>query len=182
MRLRTAHPSGWALFESVVHRDERGWLTESLRLDALQAHAGPVSVVQQNLSHSRRGVLRGLHYQLGAPQGKLVHVVRGRVRDVIVDLRRGAPTFGLGYAFDLGEDDPTPLWVPPGFAHGFLAREDCLVSYAMTQARDAAAERTLRWNSPALALDWQLAGIEPVVSPRDRDAPVFGVAQVFEAP
>ena len=181
MRLRTAHPSGWALFESLVHRDERGWLTESMRLDALQAHAGPVAIVQQNLSRSRRGVLRGLHYQLGAPQGKLVQVLQGRVRDVIVDLRRRSPTFGIGFVFELDADDPTPLWVPPGFAHGFLAREDSLVSYAMTQARDAQAERTMRWNSPALAIDWQLEGIEPILSPRDRDAPAFGEAEVFEA-
>ncbi|HEY0879634.1 MAG TPA: dTDP-4-dehydrorhamnose 3,5-epimerase family protein, partial [Zeimonas sp.] len=101
MKLHTADPSGWALFESDAHRDERGWLAEILRIDALRAHAGNVRIVQQNLSASRRGVLRGLHYQVESPQGKLVQVVQGRIFDAIVDLRRASPGFGRSFTFEL---------------------------------------------------------------------------------
>ena len=180
MRLRTAHPEGWALFEASVHRDDRGWLMEALRLDALRTHAGPVEIVQQNLSHSHRGVLRGLHYQLGAPQGKLVQVLAGRVHDVVVDLRRASPHFGTSFAFDLDARRPQMLWIPPGFAHGFLSRDDSLVLYGLTQAWDARFDRAIRWNSPGLSIDWPLHGTAPIVSVRDRDAPVLAEAEVFE--
>ena len=180
MKLHTAHTAGWTLFDASLHRDERGWLMESLRLDALRAHAGPVEIVQQNLSRSRRGVLRGLHYQLGAPQGKLVQVLAGRVHDVLVDLRRASPHFGTSFTFDLDAERPRMLWVPPGFAHGFLAREDSLVLYGLTQAWDVRFDRAIRWDSPGLSIDWPLAGVAPIVSVRDRDAPTFGDAEVFE--
>ena len=180
MKLHTAHAAGWALFDASLHRDERGRLMESLRLDALRAHAGPVEIVQQNLSRSRRGVLRGVHYQLGAPQGKLVQVLAGRVHDVLVDLRRASPHFGTSFAFDLDAERPRMLWVPPGFAHGFLAREDSLVLYGLTQAWDVRLDRAIRWDSPDLSIDWPLAGAAPIVSVRDRDAPAFGEAEVFD--
>ncbi|HRA77375.1 MAG TPA: dTDP-4-dehydrorhamnose 3,5-epimerase [Burkholderiaceae bacterium] len=180
MKLRSAHASGWALFGAAVHRDERGWLMEALRLDALRTHAGPVTIVQQNVSQSRRGVLRGLHYQLGAPQGKLVQVLAGRVHDVIVDLRRESPDFGAHFAFVLRADDPQMLWVPPGFAHGFLACEDSLMMYGLTQPWDAGLERAIRWDSPGLAIDWPLEGADPVLSDRDRGAPGLGEAELFE--
>ena len=180
MKLRSAHASGWALFSANLHRDERGWLMEALRLDALRAHAGAIDIVQQNLSHSRRGVLRGLHYQLGAPQGKLVQVLAGSVHDVIVDLRRESPDFGASFAFALRADEPRMLWVPPGFAHGFLAREDSLLLYGLTQAWDAQLDRAIRWNSAELAIDWPLDGNGPILSARDRDAPGLGEAELFE--
>ena len=180
MKLRSAHASGWALFGAAVHRDERGWLMEALRLDALRTHAGPVTIVQQNVSQSRRGVLRGLHYQLGAPQGKLVQVLAGRVHDVIVDLRRESPDFGAHFAFVLRADDPQMLWVPPGFAHGFLAREDSLLLYGLTQAWNAQLDRAIRWNSTGLSIDWPLDGGGPILSARDRDAPGLDEAELFE--
>ena len=180
MRLRSAHASGWALFVATAHRDERGWLAETLRTDVLRAHAGPVAIAQQNLSRSRRGVLRGLHYQLGPPQGKLVQVIEGRVFDVIVDLRRASPEFGASFAFELCADEPQMLWIPPGFAHGFLAREDSLVLYGLTQPWSPLHERAIRWNSPGLTIDWPLAGMQPILSARDRDAPTFGEAEPFE--
>jgi dTDP-4-dehydrorhamnose 3,5-epimerase len=180
MKLHAAHPAGWALFEARVHRDDRGWLMEALRLDVLRSHAGPVEIAQQNLSRSRRGVLRGLHYQLGAPQGKLVQVLEGRIHDVVVDLRRDSPTFGTSFAFDLSADLPRLLWVPPGFAHGVLALEDSLMSYALTCAWDARLDRAIRWNSPELSIAWPLDGIDPIVSARDRDAPSFGEVDLFE--
>ncbi|MBX3590965.1 MAG: dTDP-4-dehydrorhamnose 3,5-epimerase [Burkholderiaceae bacterium] len=180
MKLHTAHRAGWALFDARVHRDDRGWLMEALRLDVLRSHAGPVEIAQQNVSRSHRGVLRGLHYQLGAPQGKLVQVLEGRIHDVIVDLRRHSPTFGTSFAFDLSADLPRLLWVPPGFAHGVLALEDSLMSYALTCAWDARLDRAIRWNSPDLSIAWPLDGIDPIVSARDRDAPTFDEAELFE--
>lgn len=180
MKLRERHDAGWAVFESAVHHDERGWLVEALRTEVLQHVAGEVAILQQNLSHSRQGVLRGLHYQLGAPQGKLLRLLRGRARDVIVDLRRHSPWFGRHFVFELAEDDSCSLWVPPGFAHGFFAREECLLMYSLTQPWDASLDRAVRWDSPALAIDWRLNGAEPILSARDRDAPLFGDAQVFD--
>lgn len=180
MKLQTAHPSGWAIFEAQAHADERGWVAEILREDALLAHAGELRIVQQNLSASRRGVLRGLHYQLAAPQGKLVQVMRGRIHDVIVDLRRDSPDFGRSFAVELRADPLQSLWVPPGFAHGFLALEDSTVLYSLTQPRLPKAERAIRWNSPGLGIEWPLApGEEPMISARDRIAPVFGEAEVY---
>ncbi len=180
MKLRTAHPSGWALFDSVAHGDERGWVAELLRIDALRAHAGPITITQENLTRSARNVLRGLHYQVGAPQGKLVRVLQGRLHDVIVDLRRGSPWFGQSFATDLQDCRLLTLWVPPGFAHGFLAREDSLVLYALSSPWEARLDRAIRWDSPALAIDWPLDDGEPIVSQKDRAAPVFAYAEVFE--
>lgn len=181
MKLRIADPSGWALFDSEAHRDERGWLAETLRVEALCAQAGDVHIVQQNLSASRRGVLRGLHYQLEAPQGKIVQVVQGRIFDAIVDLRRSSPNFGRSYTFELDADILQTLWVPPGFAHGFLALDDVLVLYAMTEPRIPHAERVLRWNAPELGIEWPLEKSEPLLSARDRAAPGWGDAPVFES-
>lgn len=182
MRLQNAHASGWALFDAEPHRDERGWLAETLRLDALRAHAGDVRIQQQNLSASHRGVLRGLHYQLEAPQGKLVQVIHGRVHDAIVDLRPSSTTFGHSFTFDLRAEALQSLWVPPGFAHGFLALEDSVVLYALTRPRVPHAERAVRWNSPEFGIEWPLPAGPPVLSPRDRDAPLFGEVDVFEDP
>ncbi|MDT3679613.1 MAG: dTDP-4-dehydrorhamnose 3,5-epimerase [Burkholderiaceae bacterium] len=181
MKLRTAAPSGWALFDSEAHHDERGWLAETMRIEALRAQAGEVRVVQQNLSASRRGVLRGLHYQVEAPQGKLVQVVQGRIFDAIVDLRRGSPSFGKSFVFEMRAESLQSLWVPPGFAHGFLALDDAVVLYAMTEPRVAQAERVLRWDSPELAIAWPLEGREPLLSARDRSAPGWREAQVFDS-
>jgi dTDP-4-dehydrorhamnose 3,5-epimerase len=179
MKLRSAHASGWALFAATAHHDERGWLAETLRTEVLREHAGPLAIAQQNLSRSRRGVLRGLHYQLGPPQGKLVQVIEGRVFDVIVDMRRGSPDYGATFALELGGGEPQMLWIPPGFAHGFLALQDSLVLYGMTQPWSPLHERAIRWDSPELHIDWPLAGAQPILSARDRDAPTFGEAEPF---
>jgi dTDP-4-dehydrorhamnose 3,5-epimerase len=180
MKLRSVHDAGWALFESALWSDERGWLTEALRIDVLQAHAGPVAIAQENLTRSRRGVLRGLHYQFGSPQGKLVRVVEGRIHDVIVDLRRGSPYFGRSFGIGLDANDPASLWVPPGFAHGFLALEHSLVLYALTHPWDERLDRAIRWNSPGLSIDWPLGGQAPLLSAKDLAAPDFAQAEVFE--
>ncbi len=178
MKLQTAHPSGWVLFEAQAHHDERGWLAETLQIDTLRAHAGDMQIVQQNLSSSTRGVLRGLHYQIEQPQGKLLQVIHGRVHDVIVDLRRSSPHFSQCFAFELRADALQLLWVPPGFAHGFLALEDATVLYSLTQPRIASAERSIRWNSPELGIDWPLEGRQPLLSARDAAAPFFANADI----
>lgn len=180
MILRRAHRAGWALFEAPRREDERGWLAETFLAQALRAQAGDgAGIVQQNLSASRAGALRGLHYQIDQPQGKLVLVVQGRIFDAIVDLRRDSADFGRSFVFDLDALTSPLLWVPPGFAHGFLARTEALVSYSLTAPRLPQAERVLRWNCPAAAISWPLDGHSPILSDRDRTAPGLDDAETF---
>ncbi len=176
------HRAGWALFEAVRHEDERGWLAETFLAHVLREQAGHgASIVQQNLTSSRPGVLRGLHYQITRPQGKLVLVVQGRIFDAIVDLRRDSADFGRSFGFDLDASTLPLLWVPPGFAHGFLARTESLVSYSLTAPRLPAAERALRWDCPAIGIHWPLEGRTPILSRRDREAPGLDRAETFAA-
>ncbi len=163
--------SGMRLFRPTVHEDERGSFFEVWRAADLDVH-----FVQANQSGSRQGVLRGLHYQLRKPQGKLVRVLSGRIWDVAVDLRRGSPDFGRWAAMEL-TDDGRSLWIPPGFAHGFLTlSERAEVSYLVTAPWDPESERVLAWN--ALDVPWPIEG-EPVLSPRDAAAPGWDDAEVY---
>jgi len=148
--------------------DSRGWFYESWREDSFRALGLDLRFVQENQSRSRKGVLRGLHWQdATAPQGKLVRCTRGSVWDVAVDIRLGSPTFGRHHGEKLVESDPRFLWIPPGFAHGFLAlEEDSEVQYRCTGYWDRAAERCLLWNDPELAIPWPAKG-EPVLSEKD---------------
>lgn len=132
-----------------------------------EAAGGPVRFVQDNESTSRKGVLRGLHFQLPpSAQGKLVHVVRGRVLDVCVDLRTDSSTFGEHFKLELDAHRKEMLWIPPGFAHGFVALEDETVfAYKCTARYDPAQERCIRWNDPDLNIDWGVK--DPLVSPKD---------------
>lgn len=171
--------SGPLLFTPTVHRDCRGYLLERWREDAFAAAGLTVRFVQDNLSRSGRGVLRGLHFQRPPhQQGKLVGVVRGRILDVIVDLRRGSPTFLRHEKVVLDDERHQQLWVPPGFAHGFLALDDaCDVIYKVDAHHAPHAEGGLRWDDPALGIDWGLdasAGGVPVLSPRDAELPTIG--------
>jgi dTDP-4-dehydrorhamnose 3,5-epimerase len=134
--------------------------------------------VQDNLSHSRRGVVRGLHYQWQHPQGKLVSVVRGAIWDVAVDLRRASPTFGHWWAIRLDDRTHTQFWLPAGFAHGFQALEDdTLVLYKVTDFWQPGDERTLAWDDPQLAIAWPLA--DAIVSAKDRQGRRFSEATAF---
>jgi dTDP-4-dehydrorhamnose 3,5-epimerase len=175
---------GVLILEPVVFRDERGFFFESFNQrsfdDAVGQHVG---FVQDNHSCSRRGVLRGLHYQL-APQaqGKLVRVVRGRAFDVAVDLRRDSPTFARWVGATLDAQSQRQMWIPPGFAHGFLALEDdthFLYKTTAFYARDC--ERSIVWNDPALAIDWPLAGGAPLLAPKDATAPALAAAELPDA-
>ncbi|MEZ6064563.1 MAG: dTDP-4-dehydrorhamnose 3,5-epimerase [Planctomycetaceae bacterium] len=150
-----------------VFRDERGLFLESWQRDKFAALGLDVEFVQVNFSQSRRGTLRGLHYQIQQPQGKLIHVTQGRILDVAVDLRRSSPCFGQHVMVELDASAHRMLYVPPGFAHGFLALEENTgVTYRCTDFYAPQHERTLLWNDPALGINWPLGG-EPLLSPKD---------------
>lgn len=177
MKVETFDVPGPLLFTPRVHRDERGYFLERWRADAHESAGLTARFVQDNLSRSRRGVLRGLHFQRPPhAQGKLVSVVRGRVLDVVVDLRRGSPTFLAHLKVVLDDEEHRQLWVPRGFAHGFLAlAEVCDVLYKVDAHHAPEAEGGLRWDDPALGIDWGLGELvpetSPVLSPKDASLP-----------
>ena len=147
------------LIEPRVFADERGFFFESYNRRALAEAGLAGEFVQDNHSRSRRGVLRGLHYQIEHAQGKLVRVVAGEVFDVAVDIRRSSPTFGRAVGVKLSADSKSMLWIPPGFAHGFLVLSDSAeFLYKTTDYWYPEHERTLLWNDPALAIAWPLDG------------------------
>ena len=161
-----------------VFGDERGFFFESWNQQAFNAAAGDTAFVQDNHSRSSRGVLRGLHYQLPPhPQGKLVRCVLGEIFDVAVDIRRSSPTFGQWVGSALSADNKQQLWVPAGFAHGFLTlSEQAEVLYKTTDFWSRECERAIRWDDPALAIAWPLealAGAEPQLSEKDAVAPLL---------
>ena len=154
------------------HGDARGWFAEAFNAKTFREAGLPAEFVQDNQSFSAKGVLRGLHYQLGEPQGKLVRVLAGRIWDVAVDLRRGSPDFGKWAWFELTpkttEGDLEMLWIPEGFGHGFLVLEDATeVLYKTTRGYYPAGERCLRWNDPDVGIAWPLDGLKPSVSAKD---------------
>jgi dTDP-4-dehydrorhamnose 3,5-epimerase len=139
-----------------------------------------VSFVQDNHSRSAKNVLRGLHYQIRQAQGKLVRVVAGEVFDVAVDIRRASPTFGQWFGALLSADNKRQMWVPAGFAHGFLVLTDSAeFLYKTTDYWAAEHERCIAWNDPALAVDWPLKGAEPLLSDKDRQGAAFASAECF---
>ena len=171
------------ILEPSVFGDSRGFFLESFNRKAFGAITGlDVDFVQDNHSRSARGILRGLHYQIRRPQGKLVRVVRGAVFDVSVDLRRSSPTFGQWVGVELTEDNHRQLWVPPGFAHGFYVLSDLAdFLYKTTDYYFPEPERSLSWNDSTIAISWPLEqGTEPVVSEKDKNAAKLAQAEVFE--
>lgn len=166
-----------------LFRDQRGWFTETWNERSFRSAGLPVQFVQDNQSRSTRNVLRGLHYQLQNPQGKLVRAVAGRIFDVAVDIRRGSPHFGRWVGVELDAERPETLWIPQGFAHGFLVlSESADVLYKTTDFYSAPAERTILWNDPALAIAWPLSSIsgEPIVSAKDAAGTPFHKAELPE--
>ena len=168
------------LLEPRVFEDPRGYTYESYNRRTLREVAGiDVDFVQDNRSRSVKNTIRGLHYQLGPPQAKLVSVVSGRVFDVAVDLRRSSPNFGKWTAFDLSGENRRLAWIPPGFAHAFLALSDNVeVFYKMSEYWTPSLERIIRWDDPDLAIRWPLEG-KPVLSKRDAGAVSLRDAEVF---
>lgn len=151
------------------HGDERGWFAEVFNAKSFSTSGLPDRFVQDNQSFSRRGVLRGLHYQLGEQQGKLVRVLSGHIWDVAVDLRPGSPDFGKWAGFDLTDDEIEFLWIPEGFGHGFVVvSETANVLYKTTGFYYPTGERCVRWDDPTLNITWPLDGIgSPSVSAKD---------------
>jgi len=170
------------ILEPRVFGDARGFFLESFNAQDFAAATGiEASFVQDNHSRSSTGVLRGLHYQIRQPQGKLVRVVRGRVFDVAVDLRRSSPRFGQWAGVELSEDSHRQLWIPPGFAHGFLVlSETADFLYKTTDYYAPQHERSVLWNDPAIGIDWPLDGREPVLSAKDREAPRLAGVEHFD--
>lgn len=164
-----------------IFGDERGFFLETFRQSEFQEHCGNYTFVQDNHSKSANGILRGLHYQLNQPQGKLVRVTRGEVFDVAVDMRKSSPTFGQWVGALLSEDNKQMLWVPPGFAHAFYTISDeAEFQYKCTDYYAPGDEYSIRWDDPDLVIEWPLKGEAPKVSEKDgngllfKDAPSFG--------
>lgn len=168
MKVEATPLSGVFVVEPKVFEDARGCFFESFNHAAFEAATGQaVSFVQDNHSVSRGPVLRGLHYQTGRPQGKLVRAVVGSVFDVAVDIRPGSPTRGSWYGVELSAENRRQIWIPPGLAHGFLVTSPVAeVLYKTTDYYDPASERCILWNDPTLAIAWPLTGA-PIVSAKD---------------
>jgi dTDP-4-dehydrorhamnose 3,5-epimerase len=172
------------LIEPEVFGDARGFFMESYNRRALRAATGlELDFVQDNHSRSRKGVLRGLHYQIGRPQGKLVRVASGAVFDVAVDIRRSSPTFGRWAGAELSAANHRQMWIPPGMAHGFLVLSDSAdFMYKTTDYYAPRHERAIAWDDPAIGIAWPLAehGIAaPLLSDKDRAAPRLAAAECF---
>jgi dTDP-4-dehydrorhamnose 3,5-epimerase len=176
----TALP-GVKLIEPRVFSDDRGFFLESWNARAFAAAGIDAGFVQDNHSRSAKGVLRGLHYQIGSPQGKLVRVVSGAVFDVAVDLRRSSETFGRWVGYELSAENRRQAWIPPGFAHGFLSlRDGTELLYKCTDFYSAEAERSLIWNDPDIAIAWPLNGMaKPLLSDKDAAAKTLVEIEVF---
>ena len=167
------------IVEPKVFGDARGFFFESWNRRDFAAAGLDVDFVQDNHSRSHRGVLRGLHYQIEHAQGKLVRVIAGAVLDVAVDLRRSSPTFGAHLALELSADNRRMLWIPPGFAHGFIVvSEIAEFVYKTTDYWSPEHERTLLWSDPALRIRWP-AGIAPTLAPRDAAGKPLAQADVY---
>ncbi len=169
------------ILEPKVFGDARGFFFESFNArDFAQATGLEVAFVQDNHSKSAKGVLRGLHYQIQHPQGKLVRVVEGEVLDVVVDLRRSSPTFGRWVGERLSADNHKQLWVPPGFAHGFVVlSESAEILYKTTDYWFPEHERSLLWNDPAVGIDWPIDG-PPLLAAKDAAGKRLGEADCFD--
>ncbi|MDN3522091.1 dTDP-4-dehydrorhamnose 3,5-epimerase [Halomonas ramblicola] len=165
-----------------VFGDERGFFIETFRQSEFEEHCGAFTFVQDNHSKSRQGILRGLHYQLNQPQGKLVRVTRGEVFDVAVDMRQNSPSFGKWVGAFLSEVNKQMLWVPPGFAHGFyVTSEDAEFQYKCTDYYAPGDEVSVLWNDPDLKIDWPLLkGGCPNLSKKDAEGEYFKGAPYFD--
>lgn len=160
---------GVHIFAPAVYCDKRGFFFEMHRASDMP----DVKFVQDNFSFSEGGVLRGLHYQEPNGQGKLVQVLRGSIFDVAVDIRRGSPTFGKWFGTNLTDVNHRQLYIPPGFAHGFLAECNSYVVYKCTEYHDVESERSIAWNDPTIGIDWPHSGKSPVISDKDANAPLL---------
>ena len=174
MKVERFHIPGVVLVTPDLFRDERGFFLETFQKNRYEEAGIPGSFVQDNLSFSRRGVLRGLHYQWPNAQGKLVQCLRGEVLDVVADIRRGSPAFGRWMSFMLDGNDGKQLYIPEGCAHGFVVMSDeAYFIYKCTDFYAPASERGLAWDDPKLAVDWRLGDERPLLSGKDQSLPTL---------
>ena len=180
MKLISTHIPDLLILEPKVFGDERGFFFESFKQRQFKDLTGlDVDFVQDNHSRSAKNVLRGLHYQIQQPQGKLVRVVQGKVFDVAVDLRRSSPTFGQHVGLELSAENKRMFWIPPGFAHGFVVlSETAEFLYKTTDYWAPEFERSLLWSDPALVIAWPLDGV-PQLSAKDQAGKSFDTAECF---
>lgn len=180
MKIRETSLPGVLVLTPTIHRDNRGAFFETFNRRQMVEAGLPEDWAQDNCSLSRKNVLRGIHYQISQPQGKLVRVSHGVVFDVAVDLRRGSPTFGRHYALDLDGENGEMLWIPQGFGHGFLVLSEVAgFAYKVTDYYSPAAERTIAWNDPDLAIPWPVSAEEVIVSDKDRRGATLRDSEVF---
>jgi dTDP-4-dehydrorhamnose 3,5-epimerase len=178
-KLSTSLP-GVFILEPRVFQDERGFFLESYSERTFEELGIVDHFVQDNFSWSRKGVLRGLHYQIKEVQGKLIRAIEGEIVDVAVDLRRSSPHFGKWEAVRLSGENKRMLWIPPGFAHGFHVISECAhVSYKVTGYYAPEHERTVLWSDPEIAVNWELAGA-PIVSVKDQRGVPLHAAETFD--
>lgn len=171
---------GVLILEPKVFGDARGFFLESWNRQTMADNGLAMDFVQDNHSRSARGVLRGLHYQLENPQGKLVRVTQGAVFDVAVDIRRSSPHFGKWVGVELSSENHRMLWIPPGFAHGFLVLSNTAdFLYKCTSLYHPPSDRSLRWNDPEIGIAWPSVEGAPQLSPKDEAAPLLADAEVF---
>ena len=169
------------LIEPKVFPDERGFFLESYQKKSFSEAGIPFDFVQDNHSKSCQGVLRGLHYQIKQPQGKLVRVIAGEIFDIAVDIRRHSSTFGKWFGTYLSAENKQMLWVPIGFAHGlYVTSPQAEVLYKATDYYAPQWERTIRWDDPAINIAWPFHGVAPILSPKDSAANLLSDAEIFE--
>ena len=180
MKLKETGILGVLILEGSIYRDDRGYFQESYNEQQFLKSGLPIDWKQDNLSLSRKNVIRGLHYQLVKPQAKLVRVVSGAAFDVAVDIRRNSATFGKHVAVELSADNGLAMYIPPGFAHGFAAlTEGVCFTYKVSDFYEPSGDRTLLWNDPELGIQWPVSGTDAIVSSKDREGKPWSMAEVF---
>ena len=182
MEYKQTDIEGVYILEPRVFNDTRGYFMEAWKRQEFEEHIGKVDFIQDNESKSSYGVLRGLHYQIGDfSQAKLVRVIKGRVLDVAVDIRRSSATFGKHVMVELSEENKWQLFIPRGFAHGFLVLSDeAIFTYKVDNVYAPQAEAGIRWNDPALAIEWPMSPAEILTSEKDLKQPMLKDAILFE--
>ena len=182
MEYKKTEIAGVFIIEPRVFSDARGYFMESWKEAEFNEHVGPVKFIQDNESKSSYGVLRGLHYQKGAwSQAKLVRVIKGRVLDVAVDIRKSSPTFGQHVMVELSEDNKRQFFIPRGFAHGFLVlSEEAIFTYKVDNPYMPSEEAGIRWNDPALAIEWPIDPAAVQTSEKDLKQPLLKEAKLFD--
>ncbi len=180
MKIEETPLPGVLLLTPKIYRDNRGAFWETWNQSAMAEAGLPSTWAQDNFSLSKKNVLRGIHYQISQPQGKLIRVTHGAALDVIVDLRRSSPSFGKHTAVDLTGESGVMAWIPVGFGHAFLALSDIVgFAYKVTDYYSPAAERTVVWNDPELAIPWPVTAEEAIVSDKDRNGGLLRDAELF---